>query len=70
MDINRIICEQTGDSCNYIKHSSGLEIFVCEMEGFSTTEALFELNMVLLIHALKRMLTRNLRQYRRVSPIF
>ena len=41
MDINRIICEQTGDSCNYIKHSSGLEIFVCEMEGFSTTEALF-----------------------------
>lgn len=41
MDISKIICEQTGDSCNYIKHPSGLDIFVCEMKGFSTTEALF-----------------------------
>lgn len=41
MEIQKILCEQTGDSCNYIKHPSGLDIYVCEMEGFSTTEALF-----------------------------
>lgn len=41
MEIQKIVCEQTGDSCNFIKHPSGLEIYVCEMEGFSTTEALF-----------------------------
>lgn len=31
----------TGDKVVKIDHSSGLTIFVCEMEGFSTTEALF-----------------------------
>ncbi|MGN1411601.1 MAG: EF-P 5-aminopentanol modification-associated protein YfmH [Oscillospiraceae bacterium] len=31
----------TGDKIVKIEHSSGLDIFVCEMEGFSTTEALF-----------------------------
>lgn len=41
MEIKKITCGQTGDSCNFIKHLSGLEIYVCEMEGFSTTEALF-----------------------------
>ncbi len=32
---------QTGDSCVHVKHSSGLDIYVCEMKGFSTVEALF-----------------------------
>lgn len=41
MEIKKITCNQTGDSCNFIKHPSGLEIYVCEMDGFSTTEALF-----------------------------
>ncbi len=33
--------EKTGDSYVYVKHDSGLDIVICEMEGFSTTEALF-----------------------------
>ncbi|MGN0620821.1 MAG: EF-P 5-aminopentanol modification-associated protein YfmH [Porcipelethomonas sp.] len=41
METKKILCKQTGNSCNYIKHPSGLDIYVCEMEGFSTTEALF-----------------------------
>ena len=41
MEIKDIYCKQTGDHCKYIKHSSGLDIYVCEMNGFSTTEALF-----------------------------
>lgn len=32
---------QTGDQYVHIHHKSGLEILVCEMEGFSTTEAMF-----------------------------
>ncbi|NLT08605.1 MAG: insulinase family protein [Ruminococcus sp.] len=32
---------ETGDSCIHVKHSSGLEIFICEMPGFSSVEALF-----------------------------
>lgn len=32
---------QTGDKCIYVKHSSGLDIYICEMEGFSSVEALF-----------------------------
>lgn len=32
---------QTGDSCVHVKHSSGLDIYICEMKGFSTVEALF-----------------------------
>ena len=41
MEIQEIYCPQTMDKCNYIKHHSGLDIYVCEMNGFSTTEALF-----------------------------
>ncbi len=41
MEIREIYCPQTMDKCNFIKHPSGLEIYVCEMNGFSTTEALF-----------------------------
>lgn len=33
--------ELTGNECLYIKHKSGLDIFVCEMEGYSTVDALF-----------------------------
>lgn len=32
---------QTGDKCVYVKHRSGLDIYICEMEGFSSVEALF-----------------------------
>lgn len=32
---------QTGDQCVYVKHKSGLDIYICEMEGFSSVEALF-----------------------------
>lgn len=31
----------TGDTCIHVKHSSGLNIYICEMPGFSTVEALF-----------------------------
>ena len=33
--------QRTGDSCIHVKHDSGLDIYICEMKGFSTTEALF-----------------------------
>ncbi len=33
--------EKTNDSYIYVKHDSGLDILICEMEGFSTVEALF-----------------------------
>lgn len=36
-----ISCPQTGDRYTYVKHKSGLDILICEMDGFSTTEALF-----------------------------
>lgn len=32
---------QTGDAYVHIRHKSGLDILVCEMEGFSNTEAMF-----------------------------
>ncbi|WP_303834211.1 EF-P 5-aminopentanol modification-associated protein YfmH [Ruminococcus flavefaciens] len=32
---------RTGDSCIRVKHSSGLDIYICEMPGFSGIEALF-----------------------------
>ena len=32
---------RTGDSCIHVKHSSGLDIYICEMNGFSGVEALF-----------------------------
>ncbi len=31
---------RTGDSCIHVKHSSGLDIYICEMPGFSSIEAL------------------------------
>lgn len=37
----KILTARTGDSCIYVKHPSGLDIYICEMEGFSTVEALF-----------------------------
>lgn len=37
----KILKSKTGDSCLYVKHPSGLDIYICEMEGFSTVEALF-----------------------------
>lgn len=36
-----ITSKATGDKCLRIDHSSGLTIYVAEMEGFSTTHALF-----------------------------
>ena len=33
--------KRTGDSCIHVKHSSGLDIYICEMNGFSSIEALF-----------------------------
>lgn len=41
MEKKIITNEKTGDSYIYVKHDSGLDILICEMEGFSTTEALF-----------------------------
>ena len=32
---------RTGDSCIHVRHSSGLDIYICEMKGFSSIEALF-----------------------------
>ena len=37
-----IVSPQTGDKYTHIHHKSGLEILVCEMEGYSTTEAKFK----------------------------
>jgi len=39
--IERITCPQISEQYTHIKHKSGLSIYVSEMEGFSTTEALF-----------------------------
>lgn len=41
MEKNVITSSRTGDSCIHVKHKSGLDIYICEMEGFSSTEALF-----------------------------
>ncbi len=41
MERNIITSRQTGDSCIHVKHSSGLDIYICEMAGYSTVEALF-----------------------------
>lgn len=41
MEKKIITNEKTGDSYIHIKHDSGLDILICEMEGFSTTEAIF-----------------------------
>lgn len=41
MEKNIIRSERTGDSCIHVKHKSGLDIYICEMPGFSSVEALF-----------------------------
>ncbi len=41
MEKNILTSQQTGDSCVHVKHKSGLDIYICEMKGFSTVEALF-----------------------------
>jgi len=41
MEKNILTSPQTGDSCIHVKHSSGLDIYICEMKGFSSVEALF-----------------------------
>lgn len=41
MEKNIIKSERTGDSCIHVKHKSGLDIYICEMPGFSSVEALF-----------------------------
>lgn len=41
MEKNVIKSSRTGDNCIHVKHKSGLDIYICEMEGFSGTEALF-----------------------------
>ena len=30
---------RTGDSCVHVKHKSGLDIYICEMKGFRSVEA-------------------------------
>ncbi|MDE5557903.1 MAG: insulinase family protein [Ruminococcus sp.] len=41
MNKNIFTSSKTGDKCVYVKHPSGLDIYICEMDGFSTVEALF-----------------------------
>ncbi|MCM1506096.1 MAG: insulinase family protein [Ruminococcus flavefaciens] len=41
MEKKILTSQQTGDKCIYVKHKSGLDIYICEMEGFSSVEALF-----------------------------
>lgn len=41
MKKNILTSSQTGDSCIHVKHPSGLDIYICEMKGFSSVEALF-----------------------------
>lgn len=41
MEKNILKSARTGDSCIHVKHSSGLDIYICEMPGFSSVEALF-----------------------------
>ncbi|WP_028518338.1 EF-P 5-aminopentanol modification-associated protein YfmH [Ruminococcus flavefaciens] len=36
-----ITSPRTGDSCIHVKHKSGLDIYICEMQGFNSIEALF-----------------------------
>ena len=40
MEKEIITGSRTGDSCIHVKHSSGLDIYICEMPGFSGIEAL------------------------------
>lgn len=41
MEKNILTSSRTGDSCIHVKHKSGLDIYICEMPGFSSIEALF-----------------------------
>lgn len=41
MEKTILTSKRTGDSCIHVKHSSGLDIYICEMPGFSSVEALF-----------------------------
>ncbi|MBR1592734.1 MAG: insulinase family protein [Ruminococcus sp.] len=41
MEKNIITSERTGDRIIHVKHDSGLDIYICEMPGYSTIEALF-----------------------------
>ncbi len=40
-EMETIRCEETGESCLHVKHPSGLEIYIMEMEGYHTAHALF-----------------------------
>jgi len=41
MEKNILTSQRTGDKCIHVKHPSGLDIYICEMPGFSSVEALF-----------------------------
>ncbi|MGN0575522.1 MAG: EF-P 5-aminopentanol modification-associated protein YfmH [Ruminococcus sp.] len=41
MEKNILTSSRTGDRCIHVKHSSGLDVYICEMKGFSSVEALF-----------------------------
>jgi len=41
MEKELLTSKVTGDTCIHVKHHSGLDIYICEMKGFSTVEALF-----------------------------
>lgn len=41
MEKNILTSSRTGDQCIHVKHSSGLDVYICEMKGFSSVEALF-----------------------------
>lgn len=41
MEKNILTSARTGDSCIHVRHKSGLDIYICEMPGFSSVEALF-----------------------------
>ena len=41
MEKNIITSQGTGDKIIHVKHDSGLDIYICEMEGYSSVEALF-----------------------------
>ncbi|MCR5599583.1 MAG: insulinase family protein [Ruminococcus sp.] len=41
MEKEILTCTRTGDSCIHVKHRSGLDIYICEMNGFSSIEAQF-----------------------------
>lgn len=71
MEIQEILCSQTGDKCNYIKHPSGLDIYICEMNGFSNNRSIIRYKIrILLIQCSKQKQIRNIRSFRRVLAHF